>query len=193
MKKTAIAMLILAASVSLAGCGSQTAETTAEEETAEAAAEEETAETAAEEETAEAAAEEETAEVAAEDETAEAAAEDEEDSYLTVDWDRDLFADLDEVISGVEDMEFVAGEATRADIREPLQYDEDLVRLVMIDTDNVSLVNPGTYEMSYNICFNREPLLEWMEENGIDSSLYPGMDSDAGRLFVTTMATVTVE
>ncbi len=127
-------------------------------------------------------------------ETVEAEVEEElgADDYKTVDWDRDLLADLSEIISGVEDMEFVAGEGTRADIREPLQYDEEIVRLVMINTDNVSLVRPGSYEMSYNICFNREPLLEWMEANNIDSSRYPGMDSGAGRLFVTTIADVTV-
>lgn len=189
MKKNVITILVLAAVVSLAGCGTQSAGTTetAEVETGEA---EETAEEAGETET------EETEAAAAEDESA---AEDEiwgvdveEGDYETVDWDRDLFEDLGEVISGVEDMEFVAGEATRADIREPLQYDEDLVRLVMIETDDVSLVAPGEYEMEYDICFNREPLLEWMEENGIDSSVYPGMDSDAGRLFVTTTADVTV-
>ncbi len=173
MKKTLIAILILAASVSLAGCGSQT------EETTEAAAEEET------QETAEAAAEEET------EETAEAAAE-EDDSYITVDWDQELLEDLDGIIGGVEDMELVAGEGTRADIREPLWYDEDIVRLVMIETGDVNIVTPGTYEATYDICFNREPLLQWMEENGIDSSLYPGMDSDAGRLFVTTATKVTV-
>ncbi len=228
MKKNVITILILAAAVSLAGCGTQSYGTT---ETAEAeAGETESAEEAeeAEEEAGEAEAEEaEEAEAEeaeeAEDEAGEADAEEageaeteeaveteegeagtenaldeiwesdvEEGDYETVDWDLDLIEDLGEIISGVEDMEFVAGEATRADIREPLQYDEDLVRLVMIETGDVSLVAPGEYEMEYDICFNREPLLEWMEENGIDSSLYPGMDSDAGRLFVTTTAGVTV-
>ncbi len=82
---------------------------------------------------------------------------------------------LSDIVSNVGDCSYGADTASKYDIHMGVEYDKDIVNAVLFNTDSIDFSTPGEYETTYRIFFNREPLLAYMNENGIDAEDYSGL------------------
>ncbi len=108
-----------------------------------------------------------------------AAAENSEVIFDGTEWSVEQIASIPDVVTGVEDKEYTAGSASRYDIHMGVDFDSDIVRGVLFRTCDVDCSTPGEYDMTYLVYFDREALLDYMEENGIDAEDFPGLEDDS--------------
>ncbi len=106
-------------------------------------------------------------------ETAEAEEESSDDVIIAeineLTWTYDQINSIPEVVAGIGSIESNA---------EDVEFDVDaiIVDAVIYDTSRLDTENPDADDVAYYTYFNREPLLDYMEEAGLDPADYPGLE-----------------
>ncbi len=136
LKRFLIVMLSAALVTGLASCGTETSADT-EADTALVAAETEIAEIEA---------------------TAAVAKERTAETVTRAKRTRDDIAMLSDVVTGIADREYTAGEGAAYKIREDILYDHDVVYTVLTNTAAVRFDTPGIYNMTYWVYFDAAAL-----------------------------------
>ncbi len=106
-------------------------------------------------------------------------------------WTVKDIAALKGIIYGITNRQYAAGEGAAHVIYGDINYDNEIVNAVQLNTASVLFDTLGEYGMNYWVYFNLPALTGWMAENGMDTAL-DGLDADADVLCMKVDATLLV-
>ncbi len=110
--------------------------------------------------------------------------------FLT--WDANQIALLGDILANVLDIQLDA-DAGYNDLRLNASFDDSLVEKVYFNASDVNFGEPGEYGIKAYIVFYREALISYMEDTGIDVSVFDGLsDSTAETIHAVVATTVTI-
>ncbi len=117
----------------------------------------------------------------------------EEEELDCVEWTMDEIAAIPDVVSGVENKEYTADSAHKYDIHMDVDFDKDIVDGVLFNTSKIDFSTAGEYNMTYFVYFDREALLDYIEENDLNEEDFPGLsDETEDRFEIGVKGTVTI-
>ncbi len=96
-----------------------------------------------------------------------------------IEWTVEQMAALSDILTGIEDKEYTAGTAGKYDVHMGVDFDKDIVAGVLFNTADLDSATPGEYDVTYFVYFNREPLLDYMDENDINADDFSGLEDNS--------------